>query len=139
MWPAILLVLVGFTAACSGSGEPDQADFCTVGGRIVAGVDSISGAEELSPPSELRAQMESLRDDLGFLGLMPEAGDLPGLDSLSTAAADLDRVLARYGYDRLRAQSESDNIEAQELYALNSGSVTDAIDELRAALSSCPP
>ena len=137
-WPAVLLLLVGFTASCQGSSESDRSDFCTVGGRVVAGVDSVSRADGLVAPAELRRQMASLRADLEFLGLLPEAAEIDGLDVLTTGAADVDRVLARYGYDRLRAQSESDNLETEDLYSLNSGSASAALEELRSALASCP-
>ncbi len=134
----VLMLLVGLTASCEGSSESSRGDFCFVGGRVVAGVESVSRAESLVAPAELREQMADLRADLEFLALMPEAADLPGLTVLTTGAEDVDRVLARYGYDRLRAQSESDNLETEDLYSLNSGTVSAALAELRAALQTCP-
>ena len=46
---------------------------------------------------------------------------------MGLAVVDLERVLDRYDYDLLRAQSESDSGEQDELFAIEGQPITEAI------------
>ena len=55
------------------------------------------------------------------------SSDLGAFRTLEEGIVGLESTLATYGYDLLRAQSESDSIEQEALYALDASAIDAAL------------
>jgi len=120
---------IGFAAAlvlacCSGSTSSTWCDDATTLTDVVS---RYRGAVDFPDPTQLR------RDVASAIGARDRAASdateavADAFETMGLAVVDLDRVLDGYGYDLLRAQSESDSAEQDELFAIEGQPVTDAL------------
>jgi len=113
-----LLVLAGCSA-------DDGVAWCSDASDLVETVNRNRDLVELPSSEQLRADITRAVELSGGVVSGAEADYTGAFLTLEDGIGGLDDTLAKYGYDLLRAQSESDTVEQELLYALDA-SVMDA-------------
>lgn len=129
---AVALALAG----CSTGGG---SDWCEQASALTELVADYRNLVELPDGAELEARIEAAIDGSDAVIDGADGVDAEAFEALRVGLVDLDRVLGSYGYDLLRAQSESDTVEQADLYVLDGVPIADALTTARAAVARrCP-
>ncbi len=121
---SLLSALALIVTACSS--EP-SATWCADAERLTTFVADYRELDEVPDAANLRERLEAIvaSREATVAGAAEDVRD--SFAALGVATVDLDRVLSRYGYDLLRAQSESDTVEQADLVALDGVPVLEAL------------
>lgn len=111
-------------SACT---SDSAAQWCADSLRLLDAVHSFRDLSELPRGDALKNQVSGAANVSAAVvsGAGPDAKE--AFRALRTGVVDLDRTLSSYGYDLLRAQSESDTAEQEDLLALDGAVVTAAL------------
>jgi hypothetical protein len=118
------LALVVVVSSCSGDGA---SSWCDDARQLTSVVDSYRDQIEIPKADELRSQVSGALDIRSNVLRNADPSVRDAFDVIGTAVVDLDRVLDDFDFDLLRAQSESDSEQQDELFAVDGQPVAAAL------------
>jgi len=121
LWGPLVSIALVLTACAA----DDAATWCSDATDLVETVNRHRDLVELPTSDNLRADISLAVEVSGGAVSGADTDFVEAFRTLEDGIVGLDGTLAKYGYDLLRAQSESDSVEQELLYALDA-SVMDA-------------
>jgi len=121
---AVVFAAVIMVASCS---DRSASTWCEDARTLTDVVVGYRNMVDFPDPTQLRGDLSGAI--AARARAISEAGEgtTDAFETLGLAIVDLDRVLGRYDYDLLRAQSESDSGEQDEMFAVEGQPVADAL------------
>jgi len=123
----LLGAIVPAALVLAGCSAESTAAWCTDASELVQTVNHQRDLSELPASNELRVDITGAVAVAGDVVSGAEADFVDAFRTIEEAIVGFDNTLAKYGYDLLRAQSESDSVEQESLYSLEASAIDDAL------------